>query len=82
MPSRLDMGGGDYLVEIKDQFQLFGTLEVISNNMDEIEDASVNFLEQFNEIKFLWEEELEASFEKFLSTGIDPREVFIASMKN
>ena len=64
------------------QFQLFGTLEVISNNMDEIEDASVNFLEQFNEIKFLWEEELEASFEKFLSTGIDPREVFIASMKN
>lgn len=49
--------------------------------MDEIEDASVNFLEQFNEIKFLWEEELEESFEKFLATGVDPRDEFIASLK-
>ena len=83
MPARIDSQGqgGDYLVEIKDQFQLFGTLEVISNNMDEIEDASVNFLEQFNDIKFLWEEELEESFEKFLATGVDPRDEFIAGLK-
>ena len=25
MPSRLDIQGGDYLVEIKDQFELYGT---------------------------------------------------------
>ena len=49
--------------------------------MDEIEDASVNFLEQFNDIKFLWEEELEESFEKFLATGVDPRDEFIAGLK-
>jgi hypothetical protein len=29
IPGRIDTGAGDYLVEIKDQFQLFGCMQVI-----------------------------------------------------
>ena len=62
MPSRLDIPGGDYLVEIKDQFELYGSAQGIARNMNEIENASSNFLDQYADIAFLWEEELEASF--------------------
>ncbi len=44
MPQRLDSPTGDYLVEIKDQFQLFGTIQRITNNLNEIEAASDDFL--------------------------------------
>ena len=44
MPSRMDIPGGDYLVEIKDQFELYGTQQVISKNMNAIEAASATFL--------------------------------------
>lgn len=30
---RLDSNNGDYLVEIKDQFEIFGSMQVISNHM-------------------------------------------------
>ena len=30
---RLDTGNGDYLVEIKDQFELFGALQILTNNL-------------------------------------------------
>lgn len=41
---RLDTNNGDYLVEIKDQFELFGSLQVISNHLNEMEDATQNFI--------------------------------------
>ena len=50
MPARLDSPTGDYLVEIKDQFQLFGTIQRITNNLDEIEKASADFLDQYSDI--------------------------------
>jgi len=34
MPQRLDSPTGDYLIEIKDQFQLFGKIQRITNNLD------------------------------------------------
>lgn len=34
MPQRLDSPTGDYLVEIKDQFQLFGTIQRITDNLN------------------------------------------------
>jgi len=83
MPSRVDypQGGGDYLVEIKDQFQLFGAMQQISNNLNEIENASEEFLSQYNDISFLWEEELEKYFENFLKSGPNLRDTFIESLK-
>jgi len=52
-------------------------MQQITNNLNEIEEASANFLDQYADIKFLWEEELEVSFQKFLSEGPDLRETFI-----
>lgn len=81
MPSRLDIQGGDYLVEIKDQFELFGTQQVISRNMNAIEAASETFLDQYDDFSFLYEEELEESFQKFLLSGPPLRETFIQKLK-
>lgn len=62
MPARLDSPTGDYLVEIKDQFQLFGTIQRITDNLDRIETASTEHLAQYADIAFLWEQDLETSF--------------------
>jgi len=67
MPSRFDSPQGDYLVEIKDQFQLFGTIQRITQNLDLIESASSNYLDQYKDIAFLWEKDLETSFQDFLN---------------
>jgi len=71
---RLDTNSGDYLVEIKDQFQLFGAMQIISNHFQDIEVATGEFLSQYESKSFLWEETLEESFQAFLETGVDPRE--------
>jgi hypothetical protein len=81
MPARLDSPTGDYLVEIKDQFQLFGTIQRITNNLDEIEKASSEFLDQYSDIAFLWEKDLETSFQEFLNQGPDMRDTFLESLK-
>ena len=81
MPSRMDIAGGDYLVEIKDQFELYGSTQLISKNMNEIENASANFLDQYSDIAFLWQEKLEESFEKFLQSGPDLRQTFIDKIR-
>ena len=81
MPSRLDIQGGDYLVEIKDQFELYGSTQLISRNMNEIENASANFLDQYSDIAFLWEETLDDYFQKFLQSGPDLREEFIKKLR-
>ena len=81
MPARLDSPTGDYLVEIKDQFQLFGTIQRITNNLDEIEKASADFLDQYSDISFLWEKDLEASFQEFLNQGPDLRDLFLEKVK-
>ena len=49
--------------------------------MNEIENASANFLDQYSDIAFLWEETLDDYFEKFLKTGADLREEFIAKLR-
>jgi len=44
MVPRLDTGQGDYLIEIKDQFQLFGAMQIVSRNFKEMEDATNDFI--------------------------------------
>lgn len=70
MPGRIDASqnpnnpsnNGDYLVEIKDQFKLFGSISQITHGLDEIEKATAEFIHQYDDKKFLWEERLEVSF--------------------
>lgn len=64
---RLDTSNGDYLVEIKDQFELFGSMQVISNHLNEIEEAAKNFILQYKDQEFLWKETLAANFQNFLA---------------
>ena len=71
---RLDTNTGDYLVEIKDQFQLFGAMQVISNHFHDIEVATDEFISQYADKEFLWKETLTENFAAFLDTGVDPRE--------
>jgi len=49
-------------------------MQVISNNLVEIEDATKNFISQYKDQEFLWKETLEENFQAFLESGDDPRE--------
>jgi hypothetical protein len=49
--------------------------------MNEIESASANFLDQYSDIAFLWEDTLDDYFNKFLQSGPDLREQFIAKLR-
>ena len=71
---RLDTNSGDYLVEIKDQFELYGAMQVVANNLNEIEGAAAHFIDQYADQEFLWKETLEENFQAFLDQGEDPRE--------
>jgi len=66
---RLDTNTGDYLVEIKDQFMLFGARQLVSENFRDIQKATDDFLDQYQDKGFLWKETLEESFQNFLHTG-------------
>jgi dynein heavy chain len=75
---RLDLQserGGDFLVEIKDQFILFGAFQNIASNFNEIIDATDGYICNYSDKEFLWKEKLSESFRNFLETGDDPREM-------
>jgi hypothetical protein len=76
--NRLDSAAGnvsgDFLVEIKDQYTLFGAMQLIFKNFKEIEQETQNFIEKKKDKEFLWKETLEENFQNFLDTGVDPRE--------
>lgn len=84
MPGRVDASqnpaatsnNGDYLVEIKDQFSLFVSINQITMGLKEIEDATSAFIHQYDDKKFLWEEVLENSFQEFLNSGPSFEEIF------
>jgi hypothetical protein len=59
---RLDTNTGDYLVEIKDQFQLYGAMQILSNHFRDIESATGEFLRQYKGKEFLWKETLADNF--------------------
>lgn len=65
------------MVEIKDQFELFGTTQIISDNLNEIERATEEFIKQYDDQKFLWVETLEDSFKAFLDTGVELKDLII-----
>lgn len=84
MPGRIDasqnpnnpQNNGDYLVEIKDQFSLFVSINSINQGLNEIEEATKAFIHQYDDKKFLWEEKLEESFKEFLNSGESLEEIF------
>jgi dynein heavy chain len=77
---RLDTGTGDYLVEIRDQFELFGSIQAICHQLNEIEKACADFIEQYSSFAFLWKEDLDTFFSKFLEQGKDLKDTFEADL--
>lgn len=76
---RLDSTGqaaGDFLVEIRDQFELFSSIQKVSNSLNDMEKLCGDFLNAYDNFRFLWEEELDEAFDKFIATGVDVREQF------
>jgi len=62
---RLDnkgIAGGVYHSEIRDQFELFDTMEDINSNLDEVQEVGSKFLDQYRQWEFLWKEEIHSSF--------------------
>jgi len=57
---------GDYLVEIKDQYVIYGALSNFSKNFEDIEVATAEFIDQYQDKEFLWKETLADSFQAFL----------------
>lgn len=70
--ARLDTGGGDYMLEVKDQFSIYLSLNTISANMDEIKHETDEFIAKYEEFSFLWRENLEESFAAFIDSGVMP----------
>jgi len=59
---RLDTQMGDYLVEIKDQFVIYGAYQTFTKNFQDILDATKEFINQYKDKEFLWREVLSESF--------------------
>ena len=66
---RLDGQQLDYLVEIKDQMSVFYAISLISKNMKQMEDETDKFLQKYDDLSFLWKEDIETSFQEFLDSA-------------
>jgi hypothetical protein len=51
-------------------------MQEISANLGEITNASKKFLDQYRSWEFLWKEDVETSFNKFLASGPDLRDIY------
>jgi len=58
---------GDYLQEIKSFFEIKDCMALITSNLDKIEDECNEFRQQFNIYSYLWTQDPQVSFEKFLT---------------
>jgi hypothetical protein len=65
--------GGDLLVEIKDQFIIYGAMQTVEDNFQQIVGATKEYIDSQKSFEFLWKEKLAQSFQGFLETGSDPR---------
>lgn len=64
--SRLDStitgGAGDYMLEVKDQFMIYSSLQKITFNLKDMNKETNKFITQYEDFSFLWKEDLEESF--------------------
>jgi hypothetical protein len=64
--------GIDYMMEVKDQFEIYGSLSKITGNLQDIERETNTFITQYDKFSFLWKEDLEESFKAFIESGEYP----------
>lgn len=67
--SRLDTEKvGDYLVEMKDNFEIRDSLAMINNNLDALEDECTIYKNEFSEHSHLWTKDPEETFKELLAS--------------
>ena len=59
---------GDFLKEISDDFEISEMITCISNNIFNIESAVMGYSKEFSEYRFLWEQDLDNTFQEFLES--------------
>ncbi len=64
---------GDFLKEVRDDFEINALVTCISNNMYNIESAVSDYAKEYVGYKFLWEESLDTAFEKFLLSAVEKK---------
>eukprot|EP01022_Parablepharisma_sp_SALTPOND_P010884 TRINITY_DN144_c0_g3_i1.p1 TRINITY_DN144_c0_g3~~TRINITY_DN144_c0_g3_i1.p1 ORF type:complete len:4665 (-),score=723.90 TRINITY_DN144_c0_g3_i1:29991-43985(-) len=69
-----DKKTGDFLKEITDDFEIAELVTCISNNIFNIESAVTSYSKEFSEFKFLWTENLDETFEKFLQSSAEKQD--------
>ena len=66
---RLDLIPGDYIIEVNDDFEFRFCLSKVENHLDWIEQQTEKFKSEFMEFSYLWEKDLNETFEEFLVQG-------------
>ena len=75
---RIDTGNvGDYLTELKDNFEIRDSLADINNNLDLLEEECNRYRESFNHLEIFWTKDPEKTFQKFLEDEKEAIEVVI-----
>lgn len=73
---RIDTGNvGDYLNELKDNFEIRDCLAEINQNLDGLEDECDKYRESFNHLEKFWTQDPQKTFEKFLEEEKEPDQV-------
>jgi dynein heavy chain len=65
--SRLDTGAGDYLNEMRDNFEIRSILAVLNQNLDLICAKTEDYSHKFDEFSLLWTKDPQVAFNEFLN---------------
>ena len=63
---RVDVGMGDYMIEIMEDFRIQEIVYKLYNEVNELSKESDSKMNSFEDLKMLWEKEFEESFQQFL----------------
>ena len=63
---RVDMGMGDYMIEIMEDFKIQEIVYKLYNEVNELSKESDSKMNSFGDFKMLWEKDFEESFQQFL----------------
>ena len=63
---RVDMGMGDYMIEVMEDFRIQEIVYKLYNEVNELSKESDSKMNSFGDFKMLWEKDFEESFQQFL----------------
>lgn len=73
-----DTNNGDYMVEIKDNFEVRDNLAIINENLDILEFECQKYKNKFQHLQMLWTKDPQTTFQEFLENEVEEEEVVIS----